>query len=100
VSRYVFTRLAETDLEELVDYIFDHSGPERARSVLDDLMRAVDLLANMPGMGHKREDLTGEVVLFWPVHGYLIVYRPDAIPLEIVRVVSGRRDVEALLEGE
>lgn len=48
-------------------------------------------------MGHRREDLTLRAVLFWPVHSFLIVYRPDTRPLEIVRVVSGWRDVSRLL---
>ncbi len=50
----------------------------------------------MPGMGHKRRDLTNRDVLFWPVHSYLITYQPSS-PLRIVRVVHGRRDVKKLL---
>jgi hypothetical protein len=32
------------------------------------------------------------------VHSFLLIYRPETIPLEFVHVVSGRRDVEALLK--
>jgi len=54
----------------------------------------------MPGMGHSREDLTARAVRFWAVHSFLIVYRPDTEPLQILRVVSGWRDVREVLDGD
>jgi plasmid stabilization system protein ParE len=41
-----------------------------------------------------------DLLLFWPVWQYLIVYRADSNPLEIVRIVHGRRDVQGELEPE
>ncbi len=54
-------------------------------------------MARMPGMGHVREDLTDEALRVWTVRSYMIVYRPETHPLQIVRVLSGYRDVEAEL---
>jgi antitoxin ParD1/3/4/toxin ParE1/3/4 len=54
-------------------------------------------LAQTPGMGHLREDLADEPLRFWPVYSYLIIYRPETDPLEIVRVLHGARDVRAVL---
>ncbi len=71
MSRIRFTALAEGDLEEIIDYIADEASANRARLVLNQILRAADRLAEMPGMGHRREDLTEEDVLFWPVHSYL-----------------------------
>jgi hypothetical protein len=34
----------------------------------------------------------------WTVHSFLVVYRPDAQPLQVVRVLSGYRDIAALFE--
>jgi plasmid stabilization system protein ParE len=48
-------------------------------------------------MGHVREDLTGYPVLFWPVGAYLIVYRAERRPIEIVAVTQGSRDIPAFL---
>ena len=48
-------------------------------------------------MGHKREDLTPYAVLFWPVGAYLIIYRADRRPIEIVAVTQGSRDIPAFL---
>jgi antitoxin ParD1/3/4/toxin ParE1/3/4 len=50
-----------------------------------------------PGIGHLRPDLTDADGRFWPVFKYLVIYRPDTKPLEIVRVLHGRRDVERIL---
>ncbi len=54
-------------------------------------------LAGMPELGHVREDLADESLRLWPVRSYLIIYRPDRRPLQIVRVVSGYRDIVELL---
>ena len=48
-------------------------------------------------MGHKREDLTRYPVLFWPVGAYLVIYRPERGPIEIVAVTQGSRDIPAFL---
>jgi antitoxin ParD1/3/4/toxin ParE1/3/4 len=56
------------------------------------------LLGEHSGIGHARADLAEEVVRFWPVFSYLVIYRPDANPIQIVRVLHGKRDVRRLLE--
>ena len=56
------------------------------------LFNAFEALARTPGMGHKREDLTDYPVLFWPVGSYLIIYRAEQRPVEIVAVTQGSRD--------
>jgi antitoxin ParD1/3/4/toxin ParE1/3/4 len=57
-------------------------------------------LARTPGMGHLREDLADEPLKFWPVYSYLIIYRPETRPLQIVRVLHGARDLRRLLSSE
>lgn len=100
MNRFVLASLAEQDLTEIVTYVAEHSSPDRAAAVVGEIFAAADRLAEMPRIGHAREDLTNEPVLFWSVYSYLIVYRPETSPLEIVRVISGWRDVEvALLPG-
>ena len=56
------------------------------------------LLATMPGIGHWRKDLMAEPVKFFPVYSYLIVYRPETKPLQVVAVLHGRSDVEQVLK--
>jgi hypothetical protein len=38
-----------------------------ARHVLGQITKALRFLADTPGAGHRREDLTDEDVRFWPV---------------------------------
>ena len=68
----------------------------RVRTEIRDACRR---LAQHPYSGHRRGDLTTrQDVLFWPVYSYLIVYRPDKKPLEILRVLHGNREVTRILE--
>ena len=53
-------------------------------------------LAGTPGAGHSRKDLTDEDVKFFPVYSYLIAYRPQTKPFEVVAILHGRRDVERI----
>ena len=55
------------------------------------------MLADMPGLGHTRFDLTAQPLLFWPVRRYLVIYRSRPDTIEIVRVLHGNRDVATLL---
>jgi len=64
---------------------------------VEKLFDAFEALGQMPGMGHRREDLTSCPVLFWPVGAYLIIYRVERRPIEIVAVTQGSRDIPAFL---
>jgi len=50
----------------------------------------VVFLATMPGAGHWRRDLTSADVRFFPVYSYLIVYRPEMKPLQVVAILQRR----------
>jgi antitoxin ParD1/3/4/toxin ParE1/3/4 len=95
--RFVLSGPASQDVDEIFLYVLEQNGPQRAQHVADRLHEAFRKLAETPGLGHKREDLTLLPVLFWAAWSYLIVYRPETTPLEIVRVLHGARDVEPLL---
>jgi plasmid stabilization system protein ParE len=96
VSRYRLTEDAERDLDEIVGFVALDSIAA-ARQVLHDLHGAMQRLAEMPRMGHVRRELAEDDVRFWVVHSYLIVYRAEVAPIEVVRVVSGYRDLVELL---
>jgi len=42
--------------------------------------------------------MTSQNVKFFSVYSYLIVYKPDTKPLQIVSILYGRRDVEKILK--
>ncbi len=97
MTRFVLTPAARADLAEISDYI-SKDNPDAANRVLDELRAAMRKLAEMPEIGHFRRDLASEPLRFWPVYSYLIIYRPEARPLQVVRVLHGSRDVQRTLE--
>lgn len=72
------------------------SAPAVADRIESELFSAFETLARVPGLGHLRPDLTSHQVYFWAVYQYMIVYRKSD-PLEIVAVIHGKRDIQALL---
>lgn len=95
MNRFELARRALGDLREIWEFVSQDNFAAADR-VLEDFHRTFGQLASMPRMGHKREDLTGRDVLFWPLHSYLIVYKPSD-PLYVVRVIHAKRDVKGLL---
>ena len=97
MKRFVLTRPAERDLEQIKIFLVRKAGPVIARRVLKHIRHALSLLGNQPGAGHVREDLTIRPLKFWPVYSYLIVYDPGSTPVQVIRVLHGMRDLEELL---
>jgi len=97
VRRFVLSEAAAGDLRDIYAYIAA-DDPVAARRVLEDIRIAMQRLADHPGPGHLRDDLADEALRVWTVHSYLVVYRPDARPLQVVRVLSGYRDIAVLFE--
>jgi antitoxin ParD1/3/4/toxin ParE1/3/4 len=91
MARYLLTDPAKQDIRDIIAYIRERN-PEAANKVRGELRAAMQTLAAFPYLGHRRDDLTQEPLRFWRVYSYLIVYRPDTKPLQIVRVVHGARD--------
>ncbi|MBZ5626581.1 MAG: type II toxin-antitoxin system RelE/ParE family toxin [Acidobacteriia bacterium] len=93
---YVLSVDADLDLDEIWEYIAA-DNIDAADRWIGKLFDAFEALARTPGMGHKREDLTDYPVRFWPVGSYLILYRAEQRPIEIVAVTQGSRDIPAFL---
>ena len=96
MNQYVLNVDAEQDLNEIWEYIADDSIDAADRWIAK-LFDAFESLAQSPGIGHKREDLTALPVLFWPVGAYLVLYRVRAGWIEIVAVTQGSRDIPSFL---
>ena len=96
MTGFVLSVDADLDLEEIWEYIAA-DNIDAADRWIDKLFHAFESLARTPGMGHKREDLTDHPVLFWPVGSYLIIYRAEHRPIEIVAITQGSRNIPAFL---
>jgi plasmid stabilization system protein ParE len=98
VKRYLVAPEAEDDLRQIWRYLLGEAGLAIANRIQGELIDAFEGLADVPGKGHKRPDLTSRDVLFFSVYQYMIVYRRGTL-LEVVAVLHGKRDVSSLLES-
>jgi len=97
VKPYIVAPEAEDDLRQIWRYLLGEAGLAIANRIQGDLVDAFEGLADVPGKGHKRPDLTSLNVLFFSVYQYMIVYRRAAL-VEIVAVLHGKRDIRRLLK--
>lgn len=93
---YILSRLAEQDLYNIRHFIAQDSADAADRVLLRIRDEIIKLVA-MPRMGHHREDIQLPNIRFWTVYSYLIVYRPDTAPMEIVRIIHGAQDIPNIL---
>jgi len=96
-ARSLLSPEAALDLVQIWKYIRKRAGVATAGRVEHVIRSKITFLARNPGGGHWRKDLTDEPVKFFPVYSYLIVYRVEAQPLEVVAILHGFRDVTPIL---
>jgi toxin ParE1/3/4 len=85
---------AKSDLVEIWDYIADDSEA-RADDFIETVDRKFQSLASRPNMGRSRDELA-EGLRSFSVGRYVIFYRPISEGVEIVRVLHGSRDLNAI----
>lgn len=98
MSRFVLTPKAKADLRQIINHIASENLPaaKRVRIKKNEVMHC---LSRSPGIGHLRRDLSDAEVRFHQVYSYLILYRPETKPLQIVRILHAARDVETILDN-
>jgi plasmid stabilization system protein ParE len=71
---------------------------ETADRIVAEIFQGFYKLADNPGSGHRRADLTGCQVLFYRISSYLVIYAPGTKPLQILGVLHGKRNVARILK--
>jgi toxin ParE1/3/4 len=104
-SRFLVLPAADRDLDEQAGYLAEHAGLETALRFYDAANGSFSFPARNPSVGVLRESANPLFagVRVWRVSGFgrhLIFYRPVEGGIEVVRVLHGHRDVEALLGPE
>jgi plasmid stabilization system protein ParE len=97
---YVLTPLAKADIFHIGCYIAD-DNEDTANRVEQAIYDACAFVAEAPMRGHSRPDLTTRSLRFWTVTrfpNYVVVYRPETAPLEIVAVIHGKRNIGRALK--
>ena len=98
MSNYIISPSASRDLNEIADY-FLARNLEAGEKLFREFNKKCQNLANFPSMGrsyaHIKPSLRG-----LPLDGYVILYQVLDDGVEILRVVSGYRDLKSLFEDE
>ncbi len=89
------TPTASRDLESVMDYLAQRGSIETAERFLEKIDTKFKMLAQFPLIGCKRDELYPGLRSV-PLEDYLIFYRLVANGIEVMRVVGGYRDLEAL----
>ncbi len=99
MGSYSFTDAAIKDINDICEYIA-HQNSTAASQLFDAIRKKCKLVANFPNMGKSYSRLTPNLRGF-VVEDYIIFYYPREDGIDIVRVISGYRDIEFLfLEDE
>jgi toxin ParE1/3/4 len=94
--KLIFTGAAEAELEAIGDWI-DRENPDRAVSFVRELRHACDTLVEMP-RGYPLVPRYEHTGVRRRVHGnYLIFYRIVGNAIEVLHILHGARDYEAIL---
>jgi toxin ParE1/3/4 len=94
MARVLRTQRARVDLLEIWLYVANDNRTAADR-LLDRIDSVCKLLAQQPLMGEARPELAPELRSV-SVGNYVIYFRPLADGIEVERVLSGARDVDAL----
>lgn len=90
------TRQARIDLEAIAEWI-GQDDPQRAISFVDELLARCRSLSEHPDRFPVHRELRGRTVRKMSHQDYVILYVRLADRVEIVHVVHGARDLDALL---
>lgn len=96
--QYIIAPAASRDLDEISSYYAIHNI-EAGEKLLDEIENKCKYLISFPNIGRSyrsiRADLRG-----LSCSGYIIFYRVGNNYVEILRVVNGSRDLEALFSED
>jgi len=93
------TSRALRDLTAIVTCLAEEASPETALRIEDKLFSLFEFLAQNPGIGHRRSDITPRNVRFHPLRPYMVVYEPTASSILIHAVLHTARNISAILKG-
>ena len=84
---------AEADVASIWQFIAE-DNVRAADALIDRIDHTLDMLAQNPFAGRARSELASKLRSF-PVGNYIIFYVPEPHGIGVVRVMNGRRDIDA-----
>ncbi len=94
MNRYVINTGASQDLAAISDYFYTYNI-EAGECFLKEFSRKCKQLASFPSLGKSYTNIEADLPGI-PLESYIIFYGVIEDGIEIMRVVSGKRDLPAL----
>ena len=91
----LFTPLAESDIEQILDFIAEHR-PSTAAAVVARIREKCQLIAHHPEIGQRCTEFPGDYHSS-TLDRWVIFYRVTEDAVEIHRVLDGSRDIDHLM---
>ncbi len=95
----VYTAEAEADLERIGDFIA-LDNPSRAITFVQEITRRCEMLADMPRAFPQVPRYEDGDIRRRPYGSYLIFYRVGDGRVEVLHILHGAQDYEAILFGQ
>ena len=92
-----FSEVAQQDLRDIWRGLAEYSGLDFADRSLATIESKFQLLAQFPRSGRVRDDLLIDLRSY-PAGDFIIFYRILEPTVEVVRVLHGRRDIDAIFD--
>jgi toxin ParE1/3/4 len=91
------TAAAEQDLEDILVYIGrDRDNPDVAARVIARIIEKADIYAEQPLLGASMPEVSPTARAFL-AFSYVILYRPDATGIQVLRVLHSAQDLTSSL---
>ncbi len=91
MKRYLISREASADLDQIWDYIAERGGAETATAFIWKFYETFASIATSPRAGVNMPDLPPGDVRKFPMGNYLIYYRAQPGKITIARILHGKR---------
>jgi len=98
MSRYLLMPAAKQDLADIRSYYLEEAGYRVAWQMVVEFRETLSLSRPLTRRQSRSAGPSrGAPDLFWPMRDYLILYKPETNPLEILSIIRGSRDLPALI---
>lgn len=97
--KVVWTTLAATDLEEIIDYIYGNN-PQTAKKLYKKIKESISAIEKFPQQGRIVPELKEIGIVKYReliVKPWRVMYKIETDAIFILSVIDGRRDFETLL---
>ncbi|TWB18667.1 toxin ParE1/3/4 [Nitrospirillum amazonense] len=98
MAKVVFSPLAKEDLRQIWSYIYTEN-PKAADDLIDAVFHFAEKFADFPKLGRDLGDVTAGLRSFPVAKSYVVLHRVTGRVVQILRLVHGQRDFDAIFDG-